>query len=193
MPSNAFKEWAGARLAALDEIESAHRTVGGTGPGRRYATQQLNQSYAVMLASHFQAFCRELHTECAFYLVAPVAALNLRTMLRNNLVFGRRLDRGNPNPGNVGADFNRFDLPCWPSVDAHHAGNPQRRALLGDLIAWRNAIAHQDFGAIVAGGGCASVQLAQVQAWRKAREGLAHSFDRVLSGHIQTMTGVVPW
>src|SRR5690242_10596584 len=90
----------GSRAAALDEIEGAHRAVGGTGPGRRTATQQINQAYAVLLSSQFQAFCRELHTESAAYLVVPVADLNLRAMLRNNLMFSRRLDRGNPNAGN---------------------------------------------------------------------------------------------
>src|SRR5579884_2178893 len=64
VPSAAFQEWSTVRAASLDEVENAHRSVGGTGPGRRYATQQINQAYAVLLSSQFQAFCRDLHTEC---------------------------------------------------------------------------------------------------------------------------------
>src|SRR6202521_1860560 len=102
MPSLALQDWSARRAAALDEIEGAHRSVGGTGPGRRYATQQINQAYAVLLSSQFQAFCRNLHTECVNYLVAPVPSLDLRDMYRSGLVLNRKLDRGNPNPGNIG-------------------------------------------------------------------------------------------
>jgi hypothetical protein len=47
MPSVAWQNWTVERVAALDEIEHAHRSVGGTGPGRRYLTQHINQAYAV--------------------------------------------------------------------------------------------------------------------------------------------------
>ena len=58
-----------SRRRALDEIEAAHASVGGTGPGRRYATQQINQAYAVLLASQFQGYCRDLHTESVAHLM----------------------------------------------------------------------------------------------------------------------------
>ena len=64
MPSVACYDWSVMRAAALDEIEHAHRSVGGTGRGRRYLTQQLNQAYAVLLSSQFQGFCLDLHEEC---------------------------------------------------------------------------------------------------------------------------------
>lgn len=38
-----------------------------------------------------------------------------------------------------------------------------------------------------------NLTLAQVQTWRKACEGLARSFEDVLRGHLQTLTGAVPW
>ena len=40
-----------------------------------------------MLSSQFQAFCRDLHTECAKALVAPVSALDLQEALYGNAVF----------------------------------------------------------------------------------------------------------
>src|SRR5437660_4986153 len=94
MPSQPYRVWLTTRAKALDEIESAHRSVGGTGPGRRYATQQINQAYAVLLSSHLQALCRDLHTECANHLVAPVASPHLRETYRSGFVMNRKLDLG---------------------------------------------------------------------------------------------------
>ncbi len=54
MPSIAYRHWRTSRAKALDEIAHAHAAVGGTQRGRRYATQQINRAYAVMLASQFQ-------------------------------------------------------------------------------------------------------------------------------------------
>jgi len=54
MPSLPSNRWFAERAVDLDEIENAHRLVGGTGPGRRTATQQINQAYAMLLASQFQ-------------------------------------------------------------------------------------------------------------------------------------------
>ena len=193
MPSAALQEWSTVRAASLDEVENAHRSVGGTGPGRRYATQQINQAYAVLLSSHFQAFSRDLHTECVNFLVAPVPSLDLREMNRASLVFNRKLDRGNPNPGNIGSDFNRLQLQFWAAVDAHRPANPSRRILLEELNEWRNAIAHQDFAPAMLRSGRPALQLAQVQGWRKVCEGLAQSFDEVLHAYIQVKTGTAPW
>src|SRR5262249_56289494 len=95
MPSLAFQDWSVRRAAALDEIEHAHRSVGGTGPGRRYLTQQINQAYAVLLASQFQGFCRELHEDCVDHLVASVVSPVLLPLYRDNLLFGRQLATGN--------------------------------------------------------------------------------------------------
>jgi hypothetical protein len=76
------------RAAALDEIESAHGAVSGTGAGRRIAMQQINQSYTVLLSAHFQAFCRELHTESADHVGGGVSEPNLRFLFRSGLLVG---------------------------------------------------------------------------------------------------------
>jgi hypothetical protein len=110
MPSVALLTWLTARAASLDEIENAHRSVGGSGPGRRTATQQINQAYAVLLSSQFQGFCRDLHTECAYLLAGRIAPASLQDAIRSDWQVYRKLDRGNPNPGNIGADFNRFGV-----------------------------------------------------------------------------------
>jgi hypothetical protein len=102
MPSASLTLWQTSRSAKLDEILGAHTQVGGTGPGRRYATEQINHAYTVLLASQFQGFCRDLHSECVFHLVQPIALPNLRDMTWEALLLNRSLDRGNANPGNLG-------------------------------------------------------------------------------------------
>lgn len=78
MPSVSLTKWHTERLQALDELENAHRNVGGPGRGRRYATQQLNQAYALMASSHFQGFCRDLHSESSDYLATAITPLALQ-------------------------------------------------------------------------------------------------------------------
>lgn len=63
MPSRALAEWRGRRSDELDELLAAHAAVGGTGRGRRYATEQVNRAYALAVAAQFQGFCRDLHSE----------------------------------------------------------------------------------------------------------------------------------
>src|SRR2546421_8882763 len=113
MPSSSLRKWFAERAATLGDVENAHRSVRGSGPGARAAAQQINQAYAVQLSAHFQGFCRDLHSECAEYLVVLVVDPVLRDTLRNNLLFARKIDRGNPNPGNLGSDFNRLGLAFW--------------------------------------------------------------------------------
>ncbi len=192
MPSVALQTWTTARALALDEIEHAHRSVGGTGPGRRYATQHLNQAYAVLLAAQFQAFCRDLHTESVDSLVTGVAIPAFQDRLHAELLWNRKLDRGNPNPSNLGADFARLGLGLWSAVEAVDARNAARKAQLEELNVWRNAIAHQDFDPAILGGSV-KLPLVKVRGWRSACNGLADSFDEVLRRFILGLTGTSPW
>ena len=174
-------------------MENAHRSVRGSGPGARAAAQQINQAYTMLLSAQFQGFCRDLHSECANWLVLPLIEPELRETLRENLVFGRRLDRGNPNPGNIGSDFNRLNLDFWALADARRPESSARRAVLEELNEWRNAIAHQDFAASMLRAGRPNLTLAQVRVWRKACDGLARTFDEVLQAHLRALTGSAPW
>jgi hypothetical protein len=192
MPSFSYQHWSTARAASLNEIESAHRRVGGRGPGRRYATQQINQAYAVLLSSQFQGFCRDLHTECADHLVRSVSPIALRVALTSEFRFGRSLDRGNPNEGNIGSDFARLGVKFWNHVDAQDSRNLQRRGLLKELNGWRNAIAHQDFDPSRLGA-TITLRLERVLSWRKACGGLAISIDEVMRSHIELIVGTTPW
>lgn len=192
MASSGLQTWTTQRQAALDEIENAHRSVGGAGRGRRYATQQINHAYAVLLSSQFQGFCRDLHFECVVHLTQNLTPAMLRGPLRTALLQNRSLDRGNPHPGAIGSDFNRLGLTFWDDVHSHDVRTPTRHDRLVELNRWRNAIAHQDFDPALLGGST-TLQLKTVQAWRSACRGLAISFDAVLRAHLESATGRNPW
>jgi hypothetical protein len=179
------------RAAALDEIESAHASVGGTGRGRRYATQQVNRAYAVLLASEFQGFCRDLYSEGMDHVVLA-APPNTRGVVKAQFLWGRSLERGGPQAGAVGSDFGRFGVPFWDNVYGLHAANERRKELLDELMRWRNAIAHNDFDPAVFGPNPV-LHLADVRGWRSALNGLCPAFDTVMRDLLAAMLGAAPW
>ena len=193
MRSTSYQNWVTARADALDEIKQAHVAMGGAARGRRYATQQINRAYAVLLASQFQGFCRDLHSECADHLVSAIAPPPaLRSLVLTELTRGRQLDRGNAQPASLGADFGRLGVDFWKEVDRHDPRNKARRTCLDALNDWRNAIAHQNFDPAKLGG-TTTLRLAQVKQWRTACRRLAQSIDEVLRTHLQALTGAAPW
>jgi hypothetical protein len=193
MPSQSYREWMTRRARALDEIEAAHASVGGTERGRRYATQQINQAYAVLVASQFQGFCRDLHGECVAHLMAFINPPALvRLVVEAGFTRGRQLDGGNAQPGSLGADFKRLGIEFWLKVDAHHPKNSERKKSLEDLNLWRNVIAHQDFSKL-GPNVSPNLNLKRVRHWRTTCGRLARSFDEVMRHHLQSLIGSSPW
>jgi len=192
MPSPALTAWSTSSAAALSQLEAAHAAVGGTRAGRRTNTLQLNYAYVLLLSAHFQAYCRGLHTDVAQLLV-DASDPEIGAVLDINLAFNRQLDRGNAQPATLGADFNRFDFEFWTVVKATDARNEARQRKLEELNAWRNAIAHHDIDTRRADLHPHEVTLAACRTWRGALNGLARSFDRVLSDRLQTLIGTHPW
>jgi hypothetical protein len=193
MPSKAYHDWKTRRARALDEIAQAHAAVGGPKRGRRYTTQQINQAYAVLLASQFQGYCRALHTECVRHLLSVLALPSeLQAIVEPELTRGRQLDRGNAQSASLGIDFGRLGINFWTAVDHHDPSGPTYRQQLDLLNAWRNAIAHQDFdpGKL---GGMTQLRLAQVKKWRALCKRIARAIDAVMREHLQKVTQVTPW
>jgi hypothetical protein len=145
----------------------------------------------VLLSSEFQGFGRDLYSECVDYLVAAVPA-HLQALVRAQFLWGQPFGRGNPQAGAIGSDFGRLSLAFWDEVYAVHAHNRRRRALLDELMAWRNAIAHNDFDPAVFGPDPV-LQLQQVRRWQSALNRLCDGFDRVLRDHLTGVLGVAPW
>lgn len=170
MASVALGNWIGARKSALAEIAAAHGALGGTGPGRRRATLQINHAYAVLLSSQFQGFCRDLHTE------------------RVVMMQGRKLDHGNPNAGNLGSDFARLGMSFWTEVGRVDGRKTQRSAVVQDLSDWRNAIAHQDWSGVPNQNPTLHLRQSTLGCGVRV-PGLAVSFDSAVGQHLAAMVG----
>ena len=196
MPSNSLHRWQHEARSQLDDIVSAHAAVAAAKRGGRAATAQVNHAYAMLLSSHFQRFCRDLHSEAIEHLCAEVPTTWVQPILRARLIEGRKLDTGNPNPGNLGSDFKRFGLELWPSMIAIDARTSGRKVKLEQLNRWRNAIAHQDFSQssdLDLGTGRVDLRLADVDGWRAACDQLAPTMDAAVGGRLAGLAGRSPW
>ena len=192
MPSDALLAWQTDRNPRLVNVEAdcLHLEVMHAADAAR--VQEHIRSYAVLLSSEFQGFCRELHSECADRLVDTVAPIALRSVLRAQCAYGRKLDRGNPDEGNLGTDFNRYVLDFWPAVLASDPTHAARKTRLGTIMVWRNAIAHHDYD-VAKLGGTTVLTIPQVRDWRTDCDTLATAFDAVMRVGLQAVTGVEPW
>jgi hypothetical protein len=194
MPSKSLRVWRTTRARALDEMENAHASIGGTGRGRRYATQQVNQAYAVMVASQFQGFCRDLHTESGIILIdylSPPALLD--QIIRNRFVEGRQLESRNAQASSVGSDFGWFGVEFWDQANAILADNKVAMKELERFNDWRNAIAHQNFRKVVTPPAQPKLKLQQVRTWRALCNRLARTFDRLMRTYLTSLIGGPPW
>jgi hypothetical protein len=185
MPSPALTAWSTSSAAALSQLQ-AHRAGGGA------PALQLHYAYVLLLAAHFQAYCRALHSDSTQMLVEAIDP-GIEAVLDANLSFRRQLDSGNAQPGALGIDFNRFDFLFWTAVEEADVRNAARRRKLEDLNAWRNAIAHHDIDSNRSDLRPHKVTLAACNTWRSALNGLAESFDRVLADQLATLLGSHPW
>jgi len=195
MPSASYRHWITARAATLDDLESSYSAITGTGRARVIAAQHVTRAYAVLLCAEFQGFCRDLHDECIDFFSGSLA-VPIRPLIRKSLRLNRGLDRGNPNPGNLGSDFSRFDFELWPSVIASDVRASAWQRSLEELNVWRNAIAHNDYEPTKLGfstGDIILLKVSHVRVWRNACRHLAKAFDRSMRDHLGGITGTVPW
>lgn len=188
--SRALVRWETGSRADLDQLPIAHAKVGGKRPGRRYDLQQLNQAYLVALSAKFQLFCRDLHTEAVDVVVTSLVDPKAHQVVTANFTFGRKLDHGNPNPGNIASDFGRLVPNFWVLLKTAKASNKGRLKSLEHMNEWRNAIAHEDFGKQLTP---TSLQLKTVGLWRRKCDVLARSMNDVLWSELQRLVGAAPW
>lgn len=192
MPSDALNTWRIYRIPRLQEIEADCLHLQAMHGAASDRAQAYIRAYAVLLCSEFQGYCRELHNECADILVAAVVPFELRAVLRGQCLYGRKLDTGNPNVGNLGADFTRYGLDFWPAVMALDPAHVARQHRLAMLNAWRNAIAHHDYDPAELGG-TITLTIPQVRDWRLDCDAFAAAFDAVMYHTLQTILGTPPW
>jgi hypothetical protein len=187
--SRALGNWDLEQRRELDRLEAAHGSVGGG----RSAVQHLSDAYIVLLAAHFQQFCRDLHTEAV---KAVAASTPHGDLVERALLLGRQLDRGNATPAAVGADYRRLDIQLWRALSRWDRRTQLRRRRLEQLNVWRNAVAHRDFRlsasalATVAG---TTRSLAFAQSCRASCDVLARQFDGVVELSLWSRLGRPPW
>jgi hypothetical protein len=191
MPSRALQEWRTTQRADLDRLEAAVR-----GAPERALRQQLLDAYIVLVAAHFQRYCRGLHDEAIRAVANQVLPASLGQLLGGRLRDGRQLDRGNARPSALQADFGRFRMDLWDELIRLDARNRRRYRELDQLNAWRNAVAHQGFplsslNATAVAGTTRTLRL--VRAWRGSCAALARQIDRIVSRHLAQLIGTRPW
>ncbi len=198
MSSFAYQDWIGARRARIDELFSAHTTVGGSRPGRRWQTEQLNWSLTFRLAGEFQGFTRELHDQAVDCCANSLAGTNptLANVARTSMSSNRQLDRGNASPSALGNDFSRFGLLLWPALKTADRRADKWNSELETLNVARNAIAHDDQRNFLQLGNAGKfpITLTIVRTWRRALDSLAATMDDVVGDYLGTLLGGPrPW
>jgi len=192
MPSDALVAWQTERMPRLQKVEADCLHLEALHVADANRVQEFIRSYTILLSAEFQGFCRDLHDECAEKFVESINPMALQAVLRSQCRYGRKLDTSNPNPGNLGADFNRYQFEFWTVVLAGDPGNATRRDRLERLFVWRNSIAHHDYDPAKLGG-TTSLTIAQVRDWQTDCDALAIAFDREVRNQLQVTTGVSPW
>lgn len=192
MPSRSLRKWQMTAGRALNEMEAARLAVRGSGRGRRIAMQQMNQAYVILLLSLFQRFCRELHEECVEHLMQQPGLRPYEEILNLRFIEGRKLDSGNPNPGNIGSDFGRLGVRLWPELRQLASRGKVHHEALATLNHWRNAIAHQDFRNPELRGRT-TIQRTEIRRWRTACNQLAVDMDKVMYAYLWRITAAPPW
>jgi hypothetical protein len=125
MASRSLEEWQSSASTAFDEIESAHRAVGGTKPGRRFVPQQVNHAYVTLLAARFQGSPpRGLPTVRGGRLGVNKSAQRccLRLEARLSLVEALEPVLGNRLPASrIGDEGSPARTHAWIAVESPHA------------------------------------------------------------------------
>jgi hypothetical protein len=182
----------GGRAARLDQLVAARRVV----TGGRYPTQAINWSLAIVLASEFQGFTRELRDEAAGILASAIAKGNLAhfTIIRNSLLANRAIDRGNARVDTLNEDFNRLGVDIWKDISSAVASGARWQRQLERLNQARNALAHNNMGKLqqLKADGY-PINSTTVDSWRVACNGIGRHLDLILKKHLTNLTGVQPW
>lgn len=143
----------------------------------------------MLLASQFQGFCRDLHSEAADFLANASEPPGLRPVIKERLTASRLLDRGNAQPSSIGSNFGRFFASSfWGEVENLNANFKNRQTDLERMNKWRNAIAHRDFSEV----GGQALRLAQVRRWWVNCNKLATAFEEVLAQRLRALVGSNP-
>lgn len=187
MPSAALLRWQNERLPNLAHVDTQCAASVAAVPANLALIDENYRGYVLLLAAHFQGFCRDLHTECA-QIIASKVRPSLEILFQSQFSARRELDRGNANAKNIIEDFSRFGFSMKTQLDAI-AGAVALKADLHMLNEWRNAAAHHNTS--LPPGGPLTVPL--IQGWRNSCNLLATAIDTVLYTQLRARVRRQPW
>lgn len=137
----ALGHWRGPLSSGLDSLEAMHVRATGQGPGRRVGTEEFNGQLYVALVGRFQEYARALHDEARDAVASGETAVH--RLFAESAGQRRRLDKGNPWPSELQADFSLIGLDLLTHVKERRHG-PGRLEALGAAVMLRNGPAHGD-------------------------------------------------
>lgn len=195
MPSTALIDWEGDRADRVDELLAIHERATGSGPGRRWGTEEFNRTLITALVAQFQAFARDLHTLAAEVFLDAVPSPEQRRAIRTLLTQGRRLDTRTPRRDHLGSDFARLGIELIPTLKDAHARSAARLDTLDGLVDLRNAIVHGNEQEVhqLRARGFAATKTAFRQH-RRTIGALARTLDSVVAAELARMLSIArPW
>lgn len=194
VPSSALDHWETVRRARIDELYGAHESVGGRGPGRRTATEQLNWALTLRLSGEFQGYVRDLHDEAVEVVMARSYRLTaeLESVINNLLTLNRQISTKNPTASTLQQDFARFGFRVLDEVKARYRRGERWLKVLEDLNRARNGVAHADTIKIAQVTGGRSLVLSMVKQWDGSLRSLSRALDRITSEKLAVLTGGRP-
>jgi hypothetical protein len=74
MPSASLLKWQNVRLPRLGHTDAQCAASIAAVPSNAALIDENLRGYVLLLAAHFQGFCRDLHTECAQIIASKVRA-----------------------------------------------------------------------------------------------------------------------
>ena len=173
MPSAALLKWQNERLPSLAHVDAQCAASVAAVPPNITLIDENYRGYVLLLAAHFQGFCRDLHTECA-QIIASKVRPSLEILFQSQFSARRELDRGNANAKSIIEDFSRFGFSMKTELNGI-VGAAALKADLHTLNEWRNAAAHHN--TTLPAGGPLTVPL--IQGWRNSCNSLATALDHI--------------
>jgi hypothetical protein len=140
MSSVALVDWKSVRASRIERLRAAHFAFLRTGTGRKVGTTEIQHSLILRLASEFQGFARDLHTEAVGAVLDWLCPgdVGRQQVLQLPYLEGRRLDRGNADSAGLAHDFGLLGVGFWHTLGSRHKTARQWRVNLESLNATRN-------------------------------------------------------
>jgi uncharacterized protein YaiE (UPF0345 family) len=186
MPSASLHNWQTVRLTSLGHVDAQCAACVAAVPPNVHLIDENLRAYVLLLAAHFQGFCRDLYTESAQVIVSRVRRPALEVLFQEQFSARRELDHSNAHFGTIVKDFNRFGFAAKATLDALPGA---LKADLHDLNEWRKPAAHQNV--VLPAGGPLTVPM--IQGWRNSCNTLAIELDRIMYNKLRLRLRRRPW